>query len=127
MRPNPIEVLVGGFVKINILLWNCKGALNADFKRRIFEMIVNHHPPIMVIMETRGRGDRVERIIERLSFDGFFATDTIGYAGGLWLLWKEEEEADVFVLAAREQEIHATVKVCTSNSTWLISSVYASP
>ena len=53
MRPNPIEVLVGGFVKINILLWNCKGALNANFKRRIFEMVVNHHPAIMVIMETR--------------------------------------------------------------------------
>lgn len=42
MMPNPIEVPVGGFVKMNILLWNCRGALNADFKKRMLEMVVNH-------------------------------------------------------------------------------------
>lgn len=30
------------------------------------------------------------------------------------------------MLSATEQEIHATVKVCNSDSTWLISLVYAS-
>lgn len=121
MMPNPIEVPVGGFVKMNILLWNCRGALNADFKKECFKW-----PTLMVIIETRIGRDRVERIVEGLPFDGFFATDTIGYAGGLWLLWKKEE-ADVFVLSATEQEIHASVKLCDSNLSWLISSVYASP
>lgn len=51
-------------------------------------MVVNHHLAIMVIMETRVGGDRAERIIEGLPFYGFFATNTIGYAEGLWLLWK---------------------------------------
>ena len=43
MNANPfeIEVPLSHFVKMNILLWNCRGALNVDFKRRIFEMTIN--------------------------------------------------------------------------------------
>ena len=54
MNTNPmeIEVPLGQFVKMNILLWNCRGALNADFKRRIFEMAINHQLSIMVVTET---------------------------------------------------------------------------
>ena len=78
---------IGQFVKMNILLRNCRGALNADFKRRIFEMTINYHPSIMVVMETRVGGDRAVRIIKDLLFDGSIATNTTGYAGGLWLLW----------------------------------------
>lgn len=89
-------------------------------------MAINHYPSIMVITETRMGGDRAAKIIEGLPFDGFFCTKTIGYAGGLWLLWKKDE-VDVFVLSSTELEIHATIRVCNSNSTWLISTVYASP
>lgn len=89
-------------------------------------MVVNHQPAIIVITETRVSKERAGRIAEGLPFDGFYATDTIGYAGCLWLLWKKDE-AEVFVLSTTEQEIHASVKVCNSNTTWLISSIYASP
>ena len=61
----------------------CSGALNLDFKRRIFEMAVNHNPSIMVITETRIGGDTAERIIVELPFDAFFTTKAIGYARGL--------------------------------------------
>ena len=48
MNANPpeIEVPLSQFVKMNVLLWNCRGALNPDFKRRIFEMAINHRPSI---------------------------------------------------------------------------------
>ena len=124
MTPNQVEVPYGNYVTMNILLWNCRGALNVDFKRRVLEMMVNHHPSIMVITETRVGGDRVEKIIEDPHFDGFFAIDTIGYAGGLWLLWKKDE-VHIFILSSIEQEIHATMKVRSSNLSWLISPTYA--
>ena len=60
-----------------------RGALNLDFKRRIFEMVVNHNPSIIVITETRIGGDTAERIIVELPFDSFFTTKAIGYARGL--------------------------------------------
>lgn len=43
-------------------------------------MMVNHQPSIMVIIEMRVGGDRAGKIIKDLPFDGFFATNTIGYA-----------------------------------------------
>ncbi|XP_023878054.1 uncharacterized protein LOC111990509 [Quercus suber] len=125
MNPSRVEVPMGQFVKMNILMWNCRGALNLDFKRRVFEMVVNHRPSIMVITETRVGGSRAEKIIEALPFDGFITTETIGYAGGLWILWKSED-AEVKLLSATEQEIHATVKVCASNLSWLFTAIYAS-
>ncbi|KAK7858601.1 ubiquitin-like protein 5 [Quercus suber] len=40
-------------------------------------MAVNHNPVIMVIIETRVGGDRAEKIIADLPFDGFITTETI--------------------------------------------------
>ena len=89
-------------------------------------MVVNQNPAIMVITETRMDRDRVKRIIADLPFDGFITTETIGYAVGLWVLWKKEV-AEVDLHAVTEQEIHATVKVCHSNLNWFISAIYVSP
>ena len=61
MMPNQVEIPNGGFVKMNVLLWNCRGALNTNFKRRVLEMMVNHFPTIMVITETRVGGETEQR------------------------------------------------------------------
>ena len=65
--------------------------MNPDFTRRIFEMAINHRPTIFVVTEMIVGGDRAAKIIEGLPYDGFITTNTIGYAGGLWILWKLEE------------------------------------
>jgi len=36
MNPSQVEVPIGQFVQMNILMWNYRGALNLNFKRRIF-------------------------------------------------------------------------------------------
>lgn len=125
MNPNQIEAPLGQFVQMNILMWNCKGALNLDFKRQVFEMAVNYRPSIMVITETRVEGDRVEKTIDGLPFDGFITTDTIGCVGGLWILWNKED-AKISLLASTKQEMHATIKICALNLSWLFSAIYAS-
>ena len=81
---------------------------------------------MLVVMETRVGGDRAREITDRLSFDGAIHTDTVGYAGGLWLLWNSDR-VEVTPLTSTEQEIHVTVKVINSNLDWLFSAVYASP
>ncbi|XP_075673322.1 uncharacterized protein LOC142642784 isoform X2 [Castanea sativa] len=80
-NPSKIKVPLGQFVKMNVLLRNCREALNPDFKRRIFEMAINHRPAILVVTETRVGGDRAAIIIDGLHFDGFVTIETIGYAG----------------------------------------------
>ena len=66
MGTNPMEIPNNHCSQMNILLWNCKGDLNGDFKRRVFEMAMNHFPSIMVITETRVGGDRAAKIIEAI-------------------------------------------------------------
>ena len=66
MNPSQVEFPVGQSVQMNILMWNCRSALNPDFTRRVFKMVVNHHPSIMVITKTRVGEERAKRIIEGL-------------------------------------------------------------
>ena len=61
-----------------------------------------------------------------MPFDGAYHTETIGYAGGLWMLWNSDR-MEVTPLSSIEQEIHAVVKVRNSNSSWMLIAVYASP
>ena len=80
----------------------------------------------MVIMETKLGGVKAKAITDRLPFDGDIHTETIGYAGGLWLLWNSDR-VEVKALANTKQEIHVEVKVHPSNFTWILSAIYASP
>ena len=60
-----------------------------------------------------------------MPFDGAFHTDIIGYVGGLWVLWTADR-VDLALLSNTKQEIHAKVKVCFTNASWLFSALYAS-
>ena len=111
---------------MNIIVWNCKGVSKPCFQKHIDELVRTYNPAILVIMETRVGGGRAKAIIDRLPFDGSVHTDTIGFTGGLWMLW-DSDRVDVTPLADTEQEIHATVKVRNSNSSWLFTAVYVSP
>lgn len=75
---------------MNIIIWNCKGALKPSFKKRVSELAQNHNPAILVVMETRVRGDRAKEITNLLPFDEAIHTDTIGYARSLWVLWNAD-------------------------------------
>ena len=111
---------------MNIIIWNCRGALKPSFQSHIRELVRNHDPVILVVMETRVGGDKAREITDRLAFDGAIHTDTIGFIGGLWMLW-HSDRVEVNSLATTEQEIHAVIKVISSNFDWLFTAMYASP
>ena len=110
---------------MNIIIWNCRGALKPFFKKRVSELVQNYNPAILVVMETYVGRDRAREITNLLPFDGAFHIDTIGYAGGLWVMWNADR-VDLALLSSTEQGIHAEVKVCFTNASWLFSAVYAS-
>jgi len=80
----------------------------------------------MIIMETRIGSERAKEITNKLPFDGAIHMDTIGYVGGLWLMWNTEK-VHVTQLAESEQEIHVLVKVISSNLDYILTAIYASP
>ena len=111
---------------MNIIVWNCRGARKPSFQKHVGELVRNHNPALLVVMETRVGGSKTKEISDKLPFDGAMHTETIGYASGLWLLW-DSNRVDATPLANTEQEIHAIVKVRNSNSSWILTAVYASP
>lgn len=119
--PYPLPLLI-----MNIIFWNNRGALKPIFQTHVRELVRVHDPIVFVVMETRLGGAKAKEITDRLSFDEAIHTETIGYAGGLWFLWNSDK-VKVSLLAKTEQEIHVTIKVRTSNLSWLFSTIYASP
>ena len=71
---------------MNILIWNCRGAMKPQFRKTVMDLVDWHSPILMVIIETRMSGARADEIIEALPFDGYAVADTIGFAGGIWML-----------------------------------------
>ena len=78
------------FKIMNILIWNCRGAMKPQFRKTVMDLVEWHNPILMVITETRMSGSRVLEMIEMLPFDGAKVSDTIGFAGGIRLLWKTD-------------------------------------
>ena len=48
---------------MNIVVWNCRGALKPKFKQTVADLINWHKPVVMIITETRVSGFRVEEVI----------------------------------------------------------------
>lgn len=67
-----------------------------------------HQPSIFMLTETRIDGQCADDIIKRLSFDRAYYIETIGYVGGIWLLWRSNV-VDMDILSATKQEIHVIV------------------
>jgi len=112
--------------KMNIPVWNCRGAMKPSFRSTIHDLTNFHSPGIVVVTETRISGSRAGEILRTLPYDGIHTTNPIGYAGGIWLLC-HRDMVGMDVLTATKQEIHAIFKVLSSPSPWLLSSIYGSP
>lgn len=65
---------------MNIICWNCRGALNPRFHLALTSLINKHTPTIVIIIETRMGGDSAKDITDRFPFDGVIHLDTIRYS-----------------------------------------------
>ena len=113
-------------LSMKILLWNCRGAGNQNFRRNFVELMRYHQPSIVVLVETRILGQRAETISTGLGFDSVVRSEAEGFSGGIWLLW-DSDVVHLDVLSINHQVIHASVQVSSSPFSWLFSAVYASP
>ena len=125
--PHPNRCLASRhLVSMNIIVGNCRGAHSPNFGCDIADLVKDYLPTMMIVTKTRVGGERAKTITDRLLFDGAIQADTMGYAGGIWLLWNSDA-VKVTHLSLTEQEIHALVKVSCFNFSWIIFAIYASP
>ncbi|KAI8017739.1 hypothetical protein LOK49_LG04G00158 [Camellia lanceoleosa] len=109
----------------NILVWNCRGAGNSAFKHNMRELINNHKPEILILMETKVPFSSMGNFFNNMGFTAATIVDPTGRAGGIWLLW---DTAHVSIRASNvtNQVIQATIHK-EDYEEWILSAVYASP
>lgn len=100
---NPFNTL-----PMNILLWNCRGAGNYNFRRNFAELNRAHHPDIDIIIETCISGNHIEEVNSSLSFDNVYHSDATSFRGGIWVLWNDNN-ISLNILSVTEQSINEFV------------------
>ncbi|XP_070035267.1 uncharacterized protein [Nicotiana tomentosiformis] len=111
---------------MKILLWNCRGANGADFRRNLKAVLSWNNPTMVCFTETKMKKAANEALMVEFWFTNMLHVDAIGYSEGMIMLWREHEVAHVDPIAATNQEIHANVQVSTSSQPCILSWVYAS-
>lgn len=93
---------------MKIISWNCRGAESNIFRRHLRELYCVHSPDLLIIMEPRISGERAERVSTSLGFQQVFRVDSVGYVGGIWLLWNPIGFG-VHMLGSTSQFIHVLI------------------
>ncbi|BFG35444.1 hypothetical protein CerSpe_217180 [Prunus speciosa] len=110
---------------MNVVCWNVRGAACTKFKTNMLDMISTHHIDMLFICEPRISGQRALKVIQTLGFKCFEVVDTIGFSGGLWLLWNDSK-VTVEIVGTYDQSISACVS-WPGQSPWMFTAIYASP
>jgi len=71
-----------------IISWNSRGLGNPRTVRDLHQMVKEKQPNLVFLMETLSQKSHLERIKQRLGFDGLFVVDLVHKSGGLHLCGK---------------------------------------
>ncbi|KAL8129365.1 hypothetical protein V2J09_018520 [Rumex salicifolius] len=117
-NPYDIQTLIKFLMiksEISIITWNAQEAGSMEFMITLKEIIRINNPTILVLVETRMSGDQVDKVCNRVGFDGIMRVEAIGKA----------------IVNLQQIDIHQqviTLEVCRNGEdSWLFSTVYASP
>ncbi|GKV26879.1 hypothetical protein SLEP1_g36097 [Rubroshorea leprosula] len=103
------DAVAQGNSGIVMLSWNCRGAAKMEFNRRMRNLKNQHSPSIMLILETKLSGQDARKAVAECGYPCSHVVDSDGKAGGLWLLW-DDNEVCVDVVTSTFQAIHAIVQ-----------------
>ncbi|KAL7229619.1 hypothetical protein ACSBR2_008180 [Camellia fascicularis] len=76
---------------MKLFMWNCRGAANLHFHRHLRELLNDHHPQLVVIMETGMGGDKGKAFSSNLGFSSMHVSKPGGFGGGIWLFWNDSK------------------------------------
>ncbi|XP_028090631.1 uncharacterized protein LOC114290833 [Camellia sinensis] len=110
---------------MDILIWNCRGAGNARFRRNLCELVRLHKLDMIIHMETKVELNTMGMFFNNLGFTTLTHVDPIGRSGDIWLLWNPSQ-ANVGVHDASSQMITSTISR-QDYPDWVLFAVYANP
>ena len=75
---------------MSIISWNCRGLGNLRTVQELVDIISIKKPKIVFLMEFKVGRQQVERVKNKLKFEGCFTVDSVRGGGGLAMLWREK-------------------------------------
>ncbi|KAH7838491.1 hypothetical protein Vadar_027204 [Vaccinium darrowii] len=108
-----------------IIVWNCRGAGNNRFKSNFSDMIRQHRPEIVALLETKVSLQSMGNFFHKMGFTRDISTDPDGRSGGIWILW-DPTKVSVFTISINPQVIHAKIQK-NGYQDWVLSALYAKP
>lgn len=109
----------------NMLIWNCRGAGNKRFPGLIKDYTRIYKLGFLAVLEPRISGIRADRVIEKPGYDGIAREEAVGFAGGIWCLWKKNKFS-IDVISSSKYCILLKISP-HSRTPWLLSVVYGNP
>lgn len=107
----------------SFMVWNTVGVNNDNFKRNFKELIHNHNPCFVALLETKM--DDHFNLKNEFNFDDYLEVPAQGRAGGMVLMWLTNM-VNVALKRMDDQELHATIQVFPHHFSWCFSAIYAS-
>ncbi|KAL7246982.1 hypothetical protein ACSBR2_001986 [Camellia fascicularis] len=101
------------------------GAGNDATFRTICELARSHDPAILVLLETRVTSNKAQRIIRRTRFSDMAVVEATGFAGGIWLFWRNDL-VEVDILPPHLQAFSVIIRR-KGEVDWLFTALHASP
>lgn len=75
---------------MSIISWNVRGAVGADFRRVFKEMVISYRPDLVILMETKFRGDKANSVISSLGLTLWSFLEASGFFGTPIQLWSSQ-------------------------------------
>lgn len=111
-------------MSISIMFWNVQGAASTKFRRSFKTIVRNYNPSLVVLLEPRISGAKADDFIRQSGFENSHRVEAVGFAGGIWVLWRNFIEVEVLV--NHRQFVHFKISMNHVFVSW-VTSVYASP
>lgn len=90
---------------MKIIVWNCRGAASKGFATAMRNLCMDFKPDVVVLLEPRVSGVRGQKIIKSLGFGFCEVEKARGFAGGIWVMWKEDG-LDLRIVKKHEEFMH---------------------
>ncbi|CAL5359793.1 unnamed protein product [Camellia sinensis] len=78
-------------LSMELLIWNCRGAGNDQFRRNLHELVQMHKPDMLILLETKVGLHKMGMFFNNLGYTASSHIDPTGRSGGIWLLWNPNQ------------------------------------
>ena len=92
------------------LSWNCRGLGSLRNLRFLKEIVLQKRPNFLFLCEILCNKQRMERVRIALGFEGMVVVEAQGHSGGLALLWKNNEDAQLLSYSKNHIDITISSK-----------------